>query len=576
MMRIGLLWCIAILGLVSGGQGAHTQVDGRFEVVLDSARTAAEEDRHRDAARHYQDALELAPHLRPRILAPLGRHLLWSGDATAAVGPLSAYLTEVDPADLGVRLHLADALTWSDRLGAALVEYRRTLGAIERYGAHGYPEAADLLHASRHGEARALRWQRRYEEAEAAYRAIVEDDPADHGAVAGVALTLQDSGRPRAALEHLESATAEALPSELATVRARIRADVGRPEMALQELRAHTAASPEPDGEDVAETLQALRRQLRPGLALSEGALRDNDGLAQRQTRVSVTLPGAGRPVGLEATAEAGIERTSLAGLKGVPEAPLWRVDAGATVTPSDGLRLTARGEVIHGYGGSAGPPLLAGEGGVAWFPGDRRRVDVSVARIPVLDHPGAIEDGFFGDLISVGTDQPLGRRVTVAVGADRTRWRSREAVTLPGEVDAVRTRLRAVVTLPLEGVPAITLTWPTLVQRYSAPIPLGFYSPRLYLETGPSVDLYRRLPGPWHLWADLRIGGQVEWDPYHEGADAVDGGVLRPLGRVRGSIEREFSAWTVGIHGSWTNSNLTGDRGFERGLVRLEIRHRL
>jgi tetratricopeptide (TPR) repeat protein len=576
MMRWALLSCFAVLGMVSGGQGGYTQVDGRVEALLDSARTAADEDRHRDAARHYQTALDLAPGLRPRILAPLGRQLLWSGDAAAAVDPLVAYLAEGDAADLGVRFHLANALTWSDRPGAALAEYRRIIEAIERHGADAYADAVDLLHAVRHGEARALRWQRRYGEAEAAYRALLEDDPADHDALAGLAVTLQDAGYPRAALRELERLIAEPLPPELATVRARIRGDLGRSQTALQELTAHTSASPGPTREDVAETLHTLRRQLRPGIALDQGALRDNDGLAQHQTRVSVTLPGAGRLLGIDAAVEAGIERTSLAGLPRVPETPLWRLDAGATVIPSDALLLTARGEIIHGYGGSAGPLSLAGEGGVAWVPGDRRRVDVSVARIPVLDHPGAIEDGFVGHLVSVGTDQPLGRRVTLAVGADRTRWRSREAVTLPGEVDAVRTRLRAVVTLPLEGVPAITLTLPTLVQRYSAPLPLGFYSPRLYLETGPSVDLYRRLPGPWHLWADLRIGGQVEWDPYHEGGDAVDGGVLRPLGRVRGSIEREFPAWAVVIDGSWTNSNLTGDRGFERGLVRLEIRHRL
>jgi hypothetical protein len=188
------------------------------------------------------------------------------------------------------------------------------------------------------------------------------------------------------------------------------------------------------------------------------------------------------------------------------------------------------------------------GEANVAWLPCDRHRVDVSAARLIVTDNVAAVEHRLTGEYGSVGITERLTSALALALSGDGTRWSEGNT----------RVRLRATPRLSFEGVPIVTLEWPTIYQRYDEPFDFRFFSPTEYVETGPALDMFKRVAQVWYLSAYVRGGGLRE-----SGRD------WQALGMGRASVERDIrSHWGMRVEAGWSNSNLAGSGGFRRASL--------
>lgn len=213
---------------------------------------------------------------------------------------------------------------------------------------------------------------------------------------------------------------------------------------------------------------------------------------------------------------------------------------------PVPALAIAARGGV-RAYDFDDFTPW-EGEVNLAWLPGDRHRVDVSAARVVLSDNLPAIQQRLVGRFASIGLTERLTTRLSTAVSGDMTRWSEGNT----------RVRFRFTPRLALEGVPIVTLEWPTIYQHYDEPFEFRLFSPRSYVETGPALNVYKRVARVWYLSAYARGGALRE-----------TGRSWQSLGMGRASVEREVSAhWGVRVDGAWSNSNLAGSAGFERTTI--------
>ena len=107
-----------------------------------------------------------------------------------------------------------------------------------------------------------------------------------------------------------------------------------------------------------------------------------------------------------------------------------------------------------------------------------------------------------------------------------------------------------------------MTLEWPTTYQRYDTPFDFRFFSPKEYVETGPALNVYKRVASIWYLSAYARGGGLRE-----------TGRSWQALGMGRASVERDVrNHWGMRIETAWSNSNLAGSAGFRRTTVAAGI----
>jgi hypothetical protein len=110
--------------------------------------------------------------------------------------------------------------------------------------------------------------------------------------------------------------------------------------------------------------------------------------------------------------------------------------------------------------------------------------------------------------------------------------------------------------------VPIVTLEWPTTYQRYDTPFAFRFFSPKEYVETGPALNVYKRMARMWYISAYARGGVLRE-----------TGRAWQPLGIGRASVERDVSShWGLRIDGGWSNSNLAGSAGFQRTTLGVGV----
>ena len=157
--------------------------------------------------------------------------------------------------------------------------------------------------------------------------------------------------------------------------------------------------------------------------------------------------------------------------------------------------------------------------------------------------------------LIGVPPSRPRRVADTVIIAADTTEW------------NAGNRRTRAFVNArhQFEGVPRITIEWPTLLQWYDEPFAFALFSPRRFIESGPGVNVYRRFRRVWNVAGYARTGLQ------REESDA-----WRWLGIGRVLIERDLrNRWSARAAAGWSNSNLTGSSGFRRTSVSIELARR-
>ena len=172
-------------------------------------------------------------------------------------------------------------------------------------------------------------------------------------------------------------------------------------------------------------------------------------------------------------------------------------------------------------------------------------RVDATVARLIISDNLAAIQHRLVGTFGSVGFTGRLTSGLSLALSADETHWSE----------DNTRLRLRATPRLSFEGVPIVTLEWPTTYQLDDTPFAFRFFSPKEYVETGPALNVYKRVARVWYLSAYARGGTLRE-----------SGRSWQALGMGRASVERDVSLhWGLRVDAGWSNSNLAGSGGFQR-----------
>ncbi len=112
------------------------------------------------------------------------------------------------------------------------------------------------------------------------------------------------------------------------------------------------------------------------------------------------------------------------------------------------------------------------------------------------------------------------------------------------------------------EGVPRVTIEWPSLYMRYDRGFAFNLFSPRRYVETGPAINVYRRFARYWNAAAYVRVGLQEE--------EALG---WKNLAVVRLSLERDLhDVWALGGTLSWSNSNLASSTGFRRTAGSLNL----
>jgi tetratricopeptide (TPR) repeat protein len=203
-------------------QEQHAVPGKNSGAALAEARTAAGEDRHRDAIRFYLEALRIDPDLESTIAVELGHQYTWAEAPDSAIIWYARHLSH-HPDDMEASIGIARAMSWADDLygaedyyleilpkskkewpyvllGLARVtawqEDRQTAEEIYDYLLDRFPDNTE----ARVGRAQILNWSGKHREARAEYQRVLRDDPGNTDAVKGLAEALFWMGRADLAL----------------------------------------------------------------------------------------------------------------------------------------------------------------------------------------------------------------------------------------------------------------------------------------------------------------------------------------------------------------------------------------
>ena len=511
---------------------AQDDARARADSLVHVGDEAGRESRHRVAIAAYEQAIALDSARRLSLLPRLGRQYLWADEPRQAARLLVEYLA-VHPRSCETRLDLGLAWSWAN----ALDESRATYDSV----------AVSCLYErgkARLGAARALRWGNRLSAAERRYREIMADgsDVDREQAAIGLAYVRLARAEPRAALALSDSLlTGGSRDPSVAEARAMALADLGALGTAVASARAARA-----DGrgsESLDRLARAYEERARASFSVGARGFRDRDGTAYRAADVA----SAAAPLRF-GTVRVAVRATELR--RDVVALASHEAETSLDVRPVPALAIAARAGV-RAYDEIDFTPW-EGEVNVAWLPGDRHRIDIAAARIMLGDNVPAIQEQLTGDFGSIGITERLTSGLSAAFSVDATSW----------STGNTRLRLRATPRLAFEGVPSVTLEWPTIYQRYDEPFAFLLFSPEKYIETGPALSVYRRVASVWYLSAYGRAGGLRE-----SGRD------WQALGIARASVEREIRAhWGIRLDGAWSNSNLAGSAGFQRTTAGVSV----
>ena len=509
-------------------QDARTVADS----LVHAGDIAARESKSYEAIAAYERAIVLDRYRRLPLLPRLGRQYLWSDRPNQAVELFREYLA-LHPRACETQLDLGLALSWASQLEAARVAYDSV--------------AANCVYergAARLGAARVLRWGNHFAASERRYREIQADgsDLDREQAAIGIAYVRLAQSRPRAALALADSMIATG-SNDRSLVEARVMAlaDLGALGAAVDLVHAEREAGRGSASMD--RLARGWEERARTSFAAGARGFRDHDGTSYR----AAELASGAAPLTLGAVRVAGRG----AELRGDGVALRSReVETSLDLRLAPAVALSARAG-LSAYDDIAFSPW-DGEVNVAWLPGDRHRLDVAAARVIISDNVAAIQNRLTGTFGSVGISERLTSGLSLAVSADATRWSE----------DNTRLRVRVTPRWSFEGVPIFTLEWPTTYQHYDAPFDFRFFSPEQYIETGPAVNVSKRVARVWYLSAYARGGALRE-----------TGSEWQPLGMGRASVERDVTShWGVRLDGGWSNSNLTGSAGFQRTSLSLGV----
>jgi hypothetical protein len=507
---------------------AQDDVRARVDSLVRAGDAAAQDSRHRVAIDAYERAITSDSTRRLTLLPRLGRQYLWSDAPRQAARLFTEYLA-ANPSSCETRLDLGLAHSWADQLDDA----RATYDAVAAQCLYERGEA-------RLGAARALRWGNQLSAAERRYHDVMVDgsDRDREQAATGLAYVFLARAEPRAALALADSLERSgSRDPSLAEARAMALADLGALGTAVASARAARAAG---RGSASLDRLAvSYRERARASFSAGARGFRDRDGTTYRAADVA----SAAAPLAL-GTMRVAARATELRKDGVVLESREAEASLDSRLARS--LAISARGG-IRSYDVNDFTPW-EGELNLAWLPGDHHRVDLTAARITLGDNMAAIQEELVGTFASAGITERLTPNFSLAVSGDLTDWSTGNR----------RTRLRVTPRASLEGVPAVTFEWPLTYQRYDEPFEFLLFSPREYVETGPALNVYRRVASVWYLSAYGRAGGLRE-----------SGRGWQALGVVRASVEREIrSHWGVRVDGAWSNSNLAGSAGFQRTMA--------
>ena len=509
---------------LSGQHTERTMADSLTRV----GDIAGRESRHRDAIDAYERAIVLDSTRRVGLLHRLGRQYLWS-DQPRHAATLFTELLAKHPEACQAELDLGLAWSWANELAAARATYDdvATRCLYERGQA-------------RLGAARALRWDNQFTKAERRYRQVLADgtDADREQAIIGLIYIRLARAEPRRALALADSLVAAgSRDPSLAEARVMALADLGAFGEAMESARDARATGRGSASLD--RLTNGYSERARPSFAAGVRGFRDRDGTSYRAADAgSAVAPLAvGTLRAAVRTAELRNDSVSLRSQE---------VEGSLELRPAAALAIIARGGARR-YDFEDFTPW-DGELDLVWLPGDRRRVDVAAARILVSDNVAAVQEQLVGTFGSIGITERLTSRFSAALSVDATQWSEGN----------MRIRVRATPRLALEGVPVMTLEWPTIYQRYDEPFDFQLFSPPEYIETGPAFSVYQRVARVWYLSVYARGGALRETDQDWQ-----------PLGIARASVEREISShWGMRIEAGWSNSNLAGSTGFERATL--------
>jgi tetratricopeptide (TPR) repeat protein len=345
------------------------------ESALAEARRAADGGRSADAIAPYRAALEQAGEDRPDWRLELADQLTWTGDLQAAVDEYRKVIAS-GRSDLLRKAQIG--------LGRALARNGDYAPAIRAFDAALVLEP-DNREASTL-RAQALSWDNRQAEAEAAYRALLAGDPADERALLGLARVQSWRGRQRSALATLERLpAAPADPAEAATITAEAQSWMGRTDRAAATLRARLADAP---GDTRAQwLLDRLELDTRHEVRLDARRFDQSDGLDIKQFNIGGDYrfaDGRGRfgprlgYAAFDPSAGPGDVFT------------VTRIGAGGGWRVSDALDVngTIGVDSIDAPGSGGSSDFLTYDAYVTLFPDDRWRVDAGVQRFTFDSEP--------------------------------------------------------------------------------------------------------------------------------------------------------------------------------------------
>lgn len=155
------------------------------DLLIEAARVYGYADRHKEAIAAYRRVIEVDPRRRKDVSASLAWQTLWSGDAAGALPLFEQARGFTSDAKQQAELWRGsgEACVQTGDNACALDAYRQALALS--------PGDRDLQRRI----ALVLLWLDDYAQAEAAWRALLAEDPNDQRAQAGLARTLNAAGR---------------------------------------------------------------------------------------------------------------------------------------------------------------------------------------------------------------------------------------------------------------------------------------------------------------------------------------------------------------------------------------------
>ena len=462
------------------------------DLLIEAARVYGFADRHPEAVATYRRVIEVDPSRARDVTASLAWQTLWSRDAKAAL-PLFAEARgfTADPK--------AQAELWRGT-GEACVELGDNACALQ-----AYRSALTLTPGDRDLQRRVatvLLWMDEYAEAEAAWRALLAEDPKDRRAQAGLARTLNAAGRHNQAVRmyrELDDGTD-----------ADLRLDHAR---ALRWAGYDTAAFPLLNGRDdfAAVFLRDWRVDREQKSYVWGGADYSTDA---DQLDITAVAAGAGTLLKPGLVLEGGYRFARL-------DSPQGDVDANRVQATLRGL-IGTPGETPPGlivpsltlaWNDYQGWTPITGYASVRWVPQDLWRITADVGR-EVVETPQAIGNRITVDVAALGVEHRLPPRWTVGGNVSALRFSDDNTrLRVYGHLDYAA-RFNPKVVVGVEGA-AFTDSNPASYATVPPPgtlPPAGYWNPKNYAEGRVFTGIwYER--DDWDAYARVALGLSRETD---------------------------------------------------------------